>query len=304
MSRAARLRAALTRGLFAPAPAGPLGLCRVGFYALLFAYYLPLDFAAFGGLPASLLHPISVFRVLGLPIAPAGVLDPLQHVWKLSLLLAAAGLWTRPAAWVAFLAGAYLLAVPQNVGRVFHDDALLLFLLAAMAFSRCGDAWSVDARLRRRRGGSPPVPSGEYRWPIVTAQTVLACVFFAAGYAKLKNGGLAWVFSDHMATVLVKQQYNSDPWVSWGLAVARHGWLAKTMAAATLLIELAYPLALVSRRARWLVVPGMAAAQVGIRALMGPAFWPFLLCNVFWLPAMLPLRTRGPWPRPASPADR
>ncbi|BAM04125.1 HTTM domain-containing protein [Phycisphaera mikurensis] len=296
MSPVARCRGFLSRWLFAPAEAGPLGLCRLAFYGLLFLYFVRLDFAAFGGLPDSVFHPISVFRVFRIPVAPPAALDAAQLVWKASLLLAAIGLATRPACWIAFLVGTYLLAVPQNAGRVFHDDALLVFILAALAFSRCGAAWSVDAWLRRRRGGQPAAPSGEHRWPLIFAQVVLSCVFFAAGWAKLRNGGLAWVFSDHMSTVLIKQQYNSDPWVNWGLHVAARPWLASVMAASTLLIELAYPLALASRRVRWIVVPGMAAAQVGIRALMGPAFWPFLICNVFWIPMMVPGGgIRGPW---------
>lgn len=293
------VRAFFHRWLFAPAAPEPLGLCRFGLFALLFAFYLPLDFAAFGDLPPLLIHPISVFRVFHIPIAPPAVLDALQWAWKASLLLAAVGFRTRPACVAALLLGTYLLAVPQNVGRVFHDDALLVFVFAVFAFSRSGAAWSVDAWLARRRGEPPAAPSGEHRWPLVAGQVVLSCVFFAAGFSKLKNGGLAWVFSDHLSTVLVKQVYNSDPWFRWGLWIARHEALAQAMAAATLLIELGYPLALFSRRARWVLVPAMAAAQIGIRAIMGPAFWPFLVCNVLWLPAMFPLQPRGPSPQNA-----
>ena len=293
--RAAR---ALDRWLFAPTSPRTLGTCRAAFFAGLLLLFGPVDYAAFGGLPESLMHPISVFRVFRVPVLAPAWLDPLQWAWKASLLLACLGLWTRPATVVALILGAYLLAVPQNVGRVFHDDALLVFVFAILASSRCGDGFSLDAALRRRRGLPDAAPSGEHRWPLVATQVVLSCVFFAAGWAKLRNSGLGFVTSDHMADILVKHQYIHEPWVDWGLFIARHAWLAKGMAASTLLLELAYPLALVSRRARWVVVPGMAAAQIGIRALMGPAFWPFLLCNVFWVPALLDLpRIRGPWGR-------
>ena len=49
-------------------------------------------------------------------------------------------------------------------------------------------------------------------------------------------------------------------------------------------ISRGYPLALVSRRARMLLVPATLLMQVGILALLGPAFYEILACNVFWVP--------------------
>ncbi len=48
--------------------------------------------------------------------------------------------------------------------------------------------------------------------------------------------------------------------------------------------ELGYPLALVSRRARRLLVPSVLLMQVGIRVVLGPSFVTWMLCNVFWVP--------------------
>jgi hypothetical protein len=39
-----------------------------------------------------------------------------------------------------------------------------------------------------------------------------------------------------------------------------------------------------SRRARWVIVPGVFSMQLGIRVLMGPTFIQFLICNLFWVP--------------------
>ena len=111
-----------------------------------------------------------------------------------------------------------------------------------------------------------------------------AVVFFSAGASKLLSSGAAWVTSDHMVTVLLKEQYNNDPLVAWGAWIARHPPLPNLMAALTLVLELGYPLALFSRRARLFFVPCMFAAQLGIRVLMGPAFWPFLICSAVRVP--------------------
>ncbi len=130
-------------------------------------------------------------------------------------------------------------------------------------------------------------PSGEYTWPIRAIWVVIALVFFSAGVSKLRTSGLAWVVSDSMAIFLVQHQYhlgNAIPLTALGLVLARQAWLCRGLAAATLACEVGYPVALVSRRVRALVVPGTLLMQVGIRVLLGPTFLDMMACNVFWVP--------------------
>lgn len=56
------------------------------------------------------------------------------------------------------------------------------------------------------------------------------------------------------------------------------------LAATTLAVEVGYPLALVSRKARWVLVPGTCGMLIGIRVLMGPSFPQLLICSLFWVP--------------------
>lgn len=66
------------------------------------------------------------------------------------------------------------------------------------------------------------------------------------------------------------------------------------MAGASLLFELALPLALFGRWARRIVVPGVFALQLGITFLMGPDFLRFAFCYLFWVPwALLGARMRS-----------
>ena len=114
-----------------------------------------------------------------------------------------------------------------------------------------------------------------------------AVIFFSAGLSKLRHSGLQWVFSDHLAIVLVRHQYfvsDGEPLTSWGLAIAAYPWAPRLLAAISLATEVLYPLALFSRRARLVLVPAGIAFLVGIRLLMGPTFEPFVMCNVFWVP--------------------
>ena len=158
-----------------------------------------------------------------------------------------------------------------------------------LAFSRAGDAWSLDHLIRTARNeDAAPLPdSPEYTWPVQLILTALSLVFFAAGVAKIWTSGLEWVMSDHMAILLRRVQYHisdADPLVNWGSHIAELPLAARLMAAGTIVVETSYPLSLFSRRLRVPLVLGGMSLIIGIRMLMGPTFEQFLVINVFWVP--------------------
>lgn len=273
---------------FSPGPATTLGVCRALFFAGLFLWQLPHDFAPWGAYSSVFWMPTWLFRALSLPAFAPATLAALQLVWKTALLLSAVGLFTRPAMAVAFALGTYLMGLPHNFGQTQHFDALVVFASLALMLSRAGDACSVDALLsgRRRRGGPPP-DSGEYTWPIRFVWVAFAAIFFAAGVSKLRHSGLDWILSDNLAWLLRRQQYHisdGEPLTSWGLIVARHAWLSRGLAGCAVSIETLFPLTLVSRRARLVLAPLGLAFLAGIRVLMGPTFEQFMIAFVFWVP--------------------
>jgi hypothetical protein len=271
---------------FEPERPDNLGLCRLVFYGLLFLYYATVKFDGWAAVPRSLYDPIWPFEKFHIPILPDPYLGLAAALWKASLLLACVGFVTRASTALSFVLGAYLIAVPYNFGKTDHMTALVVFTLGIMAVSWCGDAWSVDAFIRRRfRGKGPPPPSGEYRWPIRAVWLAMAVVFFTAGMAKVINGGPAWVFSEHFEISLVQRHYDPNPPdLSLGLWIARHPWLARTMAAGSLAGELLFPLALFSRRARRVLPPMLLLMQLGIGLVMNVWFWTFMYVYVFWVP--------------------
>ena len=279
-------RGRFRRWWFEPETPDNLGVCRLLFYGLLLAYYLPVSHVGWGSVPASFRNPIWLFERLHLPILPDAARAVLVAVWKLALLLSCVGLLTRVGTAVGFVVGFYLIGVPYNFGKTDHMTANLVWAMGIMALSRCGDAWSVDALIRRKRGRPAPAPSGEYRWPVRAVWVTMATIFFAAGMAKVIQGGPAWVFSDHMAISLVQRYYDvtAPPPLDWGLRVARHSWLARSMAAGSLALELAAPLALFSRRLRRVGPWMLLGMQVGIGLLMDVWFTRFFFAYVFWVP--------------------
>jgi predicted DCC family thiol-disulfide oxidoreductase YuxK len=280
MRRALR---AWNRFWFEPSRPTDLGVCRLLFFAGLFFFYLPVNFAAWGGVSRAFWMPLPIFAWLHLGPAPSAILDGLATVWRLALALSAIGLFTRVSMAVAAALGFYLFGLPHNFGQTYHFDALLVLALVSLACSQAGDAWSVDALMTPR----PARPSAEYTWPIRLVWTLMALVFLAAGIAKLRHGGTAWVASANMSLILLRSAYHTsdaDPITTLGLWVASHAWLSRTLAAATVVVELGFITSLISRTARRVFVPAGVALLVGIRIMMGPTFGGFLIANVFWVP--------------------
>lgn len=273
---------------FEPAPAAALGVVRLLFFGALAAFFARRDFSELAEAPPEFWFPIPLFRLLDLPLLGRSELNLLQVAWKVALVFACLGLLTRASTLVAFLIGAYLLGLPHNLGKTDHNDAILVLVLATMALARCGDAWSLDRWLAGQRGrGGVPAPSGEYTWPIRLVWLLMALIFFGAGLAKLRHSGLEWIFSDNLATLLVKRQYGAgsdDVGRELAVQIARIEWLCQLAAAGVIAIELGYPLSLISRRARWIFVPGMLLMQVTIRELLGIKFDQMLICYLFWVP--------------------
>ena len=276
---------------FEPTAVGNLGFCRFLFFGTFFIFFLGHDFSGWASVSMTFWRPIWLYDKLHMSVPSAGSLILIQNLWKIALALSCVGFLTRFSTSVAFILGTYLLSLPHNFG-VQHYDTLIVFISGIMAFSKCGDSWSVDQLIKivRNPGALRErhlEPSGEYRWPVRVVWLCMALIFFAAGVSKIRHGGIEWITSENMAIVLVQHNYhiaNTDPWVSSGLNIAQYGWLVRVIAAMTMLVEFCYPLALISTKARCFLVPGAFVMQVGIRALMGPSFEQYLICNLFWVP--------------------
>jgi hypothetical protein len=268
---------------FEPTSPIDLGISRVLFFGGVLLAYGWTDFSEWGQVAPEFWMPLPAFSVLGLHAVGPGGLKILQLVWRLALVASAIGWQTRLSMWIAFVLGFYLLGLPHNFGHTFHFDATLVIAMGILACSRAGDACSVDAAL----DGSTRRPSGEYTWPVRAVWVAMSLVFLAAGIAKLRYGGLAWIYSSNLSIVLNRAAYHvsdADPITGLGLWIAAHGWASRAIAAMTVIVELGFVASLFSRTARLILVPSAAAMLLGIRVLMGPTFGAFLILNVFWVP--------------------
>ena len=266
---------------FTPESALRLGICRAMFYSLLFALYLFTDWSGWREVDRIFWMPDTPYNLLYFIVPYLGVIGV---VWKASLLTSALGLFTRVSTAVAFLGGAILLATPHQFGKLHHDDALLVLVLGILAFSQCGHAFSLDSFLNKR---DEPESSGAYRWPIRAVWLCMSVIFFSAGFIKAVPNGIGYVFSDTMGIYLARQflgQSSVDPILPYATFIYASPVASRLLAAATIGIELFFPVVLVSLWARRLFVPAAFVGQIVIYLIMGPPFIEFWICYLFFIP--------------------
>jgi len=156
--------------------------------------------------------------------------------------------------------------------------------LLVMSFSRSGDALALFGG--RPRDLRPPALSWEYAWPLRLVQVLFCQIYLFAAYSKLFASGGAWLEAANLRghLLVLNQALSEPPETSWGYALARHPALCAGIAWAGLLLELAFPLVLVSRAARVLLLPLAFAFHVANSVLFRFFFQntPLLLLFVDW----------------------
>jgi hypothetical protein len=238
---------------------------RIGLCTLLAVRLAITDFDEVSGLPEALYQPSSYMALLG-GMPSAGSATALQLVGIAAAVLAAAGVLVRVSLPVALVSALVLNGMVNSAGRVIVGDALLMLclLVLAGAGTAATDAWS----LRRHPVDRPPVRGARYGWPVRTAMIVVALAYFLAGFQKWRHSGLAWITSDNIRWILYASAEGSRTH-GLGAAIADRPLLAHALAAGALLLETAFPLVLVLRRARWLLIGGAIAMHLTIRLTLG-----------------------------------
>jgi hypothetical protein len=286
----------LDRWLFAAGDPRRLAALRIGLCAVLAGRLAQGAFLGLADQDAALFRPVSFMRMLpGMP--PRGVVLAVQVAGVATAVLATVGLRTRVAIPVAWGCGLLLNGMVGSMGKLVHNDALLLLAMVPLLAAPSADAWSVDAALRR--SPRPLGLSSRFGWPVRVAMVVVAGAYFFSGLAKLMLSGPAWVLSDNLRFVLYASSDVRATPNALALFIADRPWLAHAIAAATVLVELGFPVVLWRPRAAWLFVPGAIALHTGIWMAMRLDYWAWvatlLVVFVDW-PAVADRLRRSPAP--------
>lgn len=208
------------------------------------------------------------FLLARLPIS-ANIARMVLVVLVAALASGLVGFYARTSFLIATVAGFYVLGISELSGTPFHHHHLLWFV-ALLAASPCGDALSVDAWRARRRGVPPQGPSVAYGFPIRIAWLLLGAIYFFPGVWKLRSSGLEWCWSDNLRNQLYAKwfQLNDVP----ALRLDHFPLLCRLAATGVVLFELTFVFAVFVDRLRPWAVAGALLFHAGSAYWMGIHF--------------------------------
>ena len=221
------------------------------------------NYAPFGGLPEILRTSAPGMGLLfdWLPVNEAWVTGAFR-LFQLSCLSAMVGFHARTSALLAVIFGIYALGIPQLYGKIDHYHHLLWFA-AILAASPCGDSFSVDALLRRRRQAAEghlilPQVARAYALPLRCIWLLLGLIYFFPGLWKFALCGPDWALSDNLKYVMYGQWFAHGGYVP-PFRLDQYPVLYKGAALTTLIFELSFAFLIFSPRLRpFAVLTGLA----------------------------------------------
>ena len=193
------------------------------------------------------------------------------------------GLFTRTSTLLALILSLYVLGITQFYGKVSHDHHLVWFL-AILAASRCGDSLSLDAifaAIRRADRGElparPPV-SIAYSLPLRFACLLLGIIYFFPGFWKVWTCGFDWALSENIKYQMYSKWMEFNGWTPF-FRLDWHPWLYKSSALFTITFETSFIFLILFPRLRALAAAGGVAFHSASALFMRIFFYDLLILS-------------------------
>lgn len=195
---------------------------------------------------------------------------------------AAAGLLTRFAVPAAAAACLLVGAVQREYFQPGHPFLVALQIAVALSFMPCGDGFSMDRLIRRRRGADasgdddPRPVYGRCRF---VCRLLLAAPYLASGLWKLRDGGLFWWQADNMRQIIYhgSLEGNSSDFRLGLLLRSAPDWVPALLGLSALTVEVAFVAALFHRSSRMILPAAAVVMHVGILLLQNILFLDMLV---------------------------
>jgi hypothetical protein len=266
-----RSRSLLARALLQPSSPRPLAALRVVTASSIALLSVHLDPLAHSRLPTVFEDPSWGLGTLIVQFAQEAAL--VQALW-IALLVACAAMavgWhSRASAGITAGLAVFVLGVPMQYGAVSARHHLVWFAVI-LAFSPCGDVWSVDAR-----GRPSPVASVRYGFPLRCVWLLFGLMYLFPGLAKLRAGP-SWVGAFHWQIAARQWESGTD---AWFLPMSRP--LAAVAATALIAFELTFAVLVFTRWRPVVVVTGLVFHLLS-GLVCGIWFWHFVVGYVAFL---------------------
>jgi Vitamin K-dependent gamma-carboxylase len=237
-----------------PASAFALGVVRSIVHGTFLFSVLITAFSALGSLPTTILRPTGAMKFLPWSFydqlqTPSGMLI-LKIAMVVSLLLSTVGFLTVVSTKTSLLLVVFYQGLLRSFGHFNHDEMLGVYCLAVLAFTPCGDAFSLDSWRARERKERPWFA---YAYPILLMQLLMAWVYFSSALIKLRVAGLKYLSMDNLPALAIFHSLDNLHDTGFRLAF----WLPEVrtylpFAVGLVLVwELLFPLVIFWRRIRW-----------------------------------------------------
>jgi hypothetical protein len=240
-------------------PASPfaLGVVRFFVHGLFLFDTVFTSYSALGSLPPTILRPTGVMKFLPWSFFDAlqthGGILTLKTLMVVSLLLSTAGFLTVVSTKASLLLVLFYQGLLRSFGHFNHDEMIAIYFMVVLAFTPCGDAFSIDNRLGRTKAQRPAFA---YAYPILLMQLLLAWVYFSSALIKLRVAGLKYLSPDNLPALAIFHSLDNLHDTAFRGAF----WLPQVrgylpyFVAFILIWELLFPLAVFFRRLRWLIL--------------------------------------------------
>jgi len=240
-----------------PQSAFGLGVVRFIVHGTFLVSILFTSFSALGSLPVTILRPTGVMKLLPWSfydeLQTPGAMVVFKVVLVLSLLSSTVGFFTAISTKTSFVLVLFYQGLLRSFGHFNHDEMLAVYYLAVLAFTPCGDAFSIDSRRKER---TTQQPAFAYAYPILLLQLLMAWTYFSSALIKLRVAGLKYFSTDNLPALAIFHSLDNLHDTHFKLAF----WLPQVKAylpfavGFVLLWELLFPLAIFWQRWRWWIL--------------------------------------------------
>jgi hypothetical protein len=240
-------------------PASPfaLGVVRFVVHGLFLFDAVFTSYSALASLPPTILRPTGVMKLLPWSFYDSlqthGGMLTLKTLMVVSLLLSTAGFLTFISTKASLLLVLFYQGLLRSFGHFNHDEMIAIYFMVVLTFAPCGDAFSIDNRLGRTKQQRPAFA---YAYPILLMQLLLAWVYFSSALIKIRVAGWKYLSPDNLPALAIFHSLDNLHDTAFRGAF----WLPHVreylpyFVGLILIWELLFPLAVLFRRLRWVIL--------------------------------------------------
>ena len=204
-----------------------------------------------------------------------------------ALVCVTLGLFTRTTIVIAAVLYVAELGVLRSFYFFSHIGLVPWYSLVVLAFTRCGEGFSLDRMIRIWRQlptPDPEVATRYYAWARWMVWFSVAITYVLAGLSKLGNSGWRWWEGTNLMALVYRNALNASRGEMNGFLTSTWvpHWAYTVMGIVSLLVELGAVLLLFSKLARLVLPAILAAMHYGIIVVMAIPFTDLILIQAIF----------------------